>query len=106
MVSAPPASVTADHEPKLPQALPERGAEARSTTPLEVSIPAPESEPLPSVSGTERLVYHGPPARSAVWPVGAVVSLVRVKVAVAVEPAPLCEVTVWAPEAVVVLSQV
>ena len=52
-------------------------------------MPAPESEPLPRVSGTDRVVYQGPPESAAEAPVGAVVSLVTVKVAVAVEPAPL-----------------
>ena len=63
---------------------------------------------LPPVegSGTEAVVYQGPPASSTVWPVGAVVSGVRVKVEVVVRPALLVAVTVFSPVAVLVLSQV
>ncbi len=43
------------------------------------SRPEPASVPLSSVSGTEVVVYQGPPARSTLWPVGAVVSGVKVK---------------------------
>ena len=76
-------------EPKLPQVPLVRVAVARSTTPLAASTPAPESEPLSRVSGTDSVVYQGPPERSAVWPVGGVVSLVTVKVALEVVLAPL-----------------
>ena len=55
------------------------------------------SVPLPSVSGTDRLVYQGPPESAAVWPVGAVVSGVKVIVVVAVRPAPLVAVMFWLP---------
>ena len=64
------------------------------------------SGPQSRVSGTVVVVYQGPPASSIVWPVGAVVSGVRVKVAVVVRPAPLVAVTVLSPAAVLVLSQV
>jgi hypothetical protein len=106
LVSAPPARVTVLQEPKLPQVPAERLAEARSTTPLVESMPDSESEPFESVSATDALVYQGPPERAAVGPVGAVTSLVTVKVAVAVPLAPLVAVTVWVPEAVVVFVQV
>ena len=48
-------------------------------------------------------MYQGPPASSTVWPVGAVVSGVRVKVAVVVRPVPLVAVTVLSPVAVAVV---
>ena len=100
MVSAPPESVTVDHEPlNDPQVPLESVAVSRSTMPLEELRPEPASLPLPSVSGTDRLVYQGPPERAALWPVGPVASLVTVKVEVAVPLAPLYEVTVCAPEA-------
>ena len=63
------------------------GAESRSTVSLEVSRPEPVSVPQSRVSGTVVVVYQGPPVRSTLWPVGAVVSGVRVKVEVAVRPA-------------------
>ena len=47
-------------------------------------MPEPASLPSSSVSGTESVVYQGPPASATDWPVGAVVSLVRVKVPLAV----------------------
>ena len=68
----------------VPQAPLESGAEARSTRRVEVSRPAPASEPSPVVKPTERAVYHGPPASAIVWPVGAAVSRVSVKVLEAV----------------------
>ena len=64
---------------------------------LEVSRPEPASLPLSSVSGTVAEPYHGPPERSIVWPVGAVVSGVTVKVSVLVRPEPFVTVTVLAP---------
>ena len=51
-------------------------------------------------------MYHGPPERATDCPLGAVVSLVTVKLAVAVEPAPFVTVSVWLPDPVVLLSQV
>jgi len=57
-------------------------------------MPERASEPLFSVSGTDRLVYHGPPESAADAPVGAAVSFVTVNVAVDVPPAPLVAVTV------------
>ena len=73
---------------------------------LVASTPAPVSVPGSRVSGTEVVVYQGPPASSTLWPVGAVVSGVRVKVDVAVRPLLLVAVTVLSPVAVLVLSQV
>ena len=55
-MSAPPERLTGVYEPKLPQVPPDRVASARSTTPLAESTPEPESEPLPSVSGTDSVV--------------------------------------------------
>ncbi len=51
-------------------------------------------------------MYQGPPVSSTLWPVGAVVSGVRVKVPVAVSPLPLVAVTVLSPVAVSVAAQV
>ena len=51
--------------------LPESVASSRSTTLLEASTPEPASEPLSSVSGTDAVVYHGPPESAADWPLGA-----------------------------------
>ena len=62
------------------------------------------SVPGSMVSGTDGVVYQGPPPRSTLWPVGAVVSGVTVKAGAGV-PAPLVAVTVWLPVAVAVLSQ-
>ena len=77
-----------------------------ATSWVEVSRPEPASLPQSSVSGTEAVVYQGPPLRATLCPVGAATSFVTVKVAVAVPPAPLVTVTVCAPEAVVLWSQV
>ena len=101
-MSAPPTSVTVDQEPlKVPHEPAERVAESRSTTCGRASRPEPASLPKSSVSGTDAVVYQGPPESAAVWPVGAVVSFVTVKVSVEVSPAPFVTVTVCAPEAVV-----
>ena len=83
-----------------------RVADWRSTAPLEVSRPEPVSLPLSAVRSTEVVVYQGPVVRSMVWPAGAVVSGVTVKVEVLVRPEPLLEVTVLAPVAVSVAVQV
>src|SRR5690242_13701480 len=69
-------------------------------------MPEPASEPQPIVSGTEALVYHGPPASAADSPLGAVVSFDTVKLAAAVWPAPFVTVTVCRPDAVVFWSHV
>ncbi len=107
MSSLLPVRVTVVQEPLNPvQAPPASGEESRSTTSLARSRPEPVSVPKSIVSGTEVVVYQGPPESAAVAPVGAAVSLVTVNVPVAVPPAPLVAVTVWLPEAVVVLSQV
>ena len=89
------------HEPNVPQVPPVRVAEARSTRRVDASRPAPVSVPVSMVRGMEGVVYQGPAERSMVWPVGAVVSGVRVKVALAVSPAVLWAVTVCVPEVVV-----
>ena len=70
MVSAPAVRVTVLQEPKVPQVAPVSGAEARSTTPEVGSTPDWASLPLFSVSGTEVVVYHGPPASATERPVG------------------------------------
>src|SRR5436309_3004550 len=106
-MSAPPDRLTVDQLPlKLPQLPLESVAESRSTTCVEVSTPEPPSLPQSRVRGTEAVAYQGPPVSETDWPLGAVVSLVTVKVAVAVPPALFVAVTVLSPEAVVVLSQV
>src|SRR5690348_16083084 len=97
-MSAPPTSVTGVHEPEKVWHVPfESVAESRSTTPLPLAMPDPPSVPLPSVSGTDALVYHGPPLSDALWPLGAVESGVIVTESVAVVEAPLVAVTFFAP---------
>ena len=64
------------------------------------------SVPGSRVSGTVVVVYQGPPVRSMLWPVGAVVSGVRVNAELAVRPLLLVAVTVLLPVAVLVLSHV
>ena len=46
-------------------------------------------------------MYQGPPESATVWPVGAVVSGVKVMVVVAVRPALLVAVMFWLPEGAV-----
>ena len=92
--------VTALQEPKLPHEPPERVAVARSSRPLAGSIPDSASEPLSSVTPTERVVYQGPPVRVAVWPVGAVESAEIVSESPEERPAPLVAVSVVEPSAV------
>ncbi len=66
VVSAPPTRVTVDQEPlNVPQLPFESVAESRSTTWVVVSRPEPASEPQPIVSGTDRVVYQGPPESAA-----------------------------------------
>ena len=77
----------------------------RSTVSLLSSRPEPVSLPQSRVSGTEVVVYQGPPARSMLWPVGAVVSGVRVNAELAVRPLLLVAVTVLLPVAVSVAVQ-
>ena len=62
--------------------------------------------PSVSVRATEAVVYQGPPASSADWPVGAVVSGVTVNVPDDVCPAPFVTVTVFEPLAVSLAPQV
>ena len=50
--------------------------------------------PFASVSGTDSVVYQGPPERSTVWPAGAVESAEIVSVSEAVTAAPLVATTV------------
>ena len=77
-------------------------AVSRSTTWLEASRPEPASRaPVERERDGAGWCTRGRRRASTVWPVGAVVSLVTVKVSVAVRPAPLVAVTVWAPEALV-----
>ena len=59
----------------MPQVPPVSVAESRSTTCVAAVEAGAGVGAVSSVSGTERLVYHGPPERSTVWPVGAVVSV-------------------------------
>ncbi len=106
MVSAPATRVTGSHEPNAPQVPSVSVAEARSTAPLEGLTPEPASVPSSSVSSTESDVWKESPTSATLWPLGAVVSFARVKVLVVVPPAPLVAVTVCAPVAVVVPSQV
>ena len=85
----------------MPQLPPESVAESRSTICVLESMPAPASEPFESVSGTEAVVYHGPPESAADAPVGAVESGVSVN-ALGYDPIPpaaFVAVTVCAPEA-------
>ena len=49
-------------------------ADWRSTTTEAASTPEPASLPVSIVSGTEIVVYHGPPERDADWPDGPVES--------------------------------
>src|SRR4051794_8505106 len=107
VVSAPPESVSMLHDPlKVSHEPFVSVAESRSTTSVVASRPEPPSLPVSIASGTESDEYHGPPASATDWPAGAVVSLLTVKVAVAVEPAPFVTVTVWLPEAAVLWSHV
>ncbi len=75
-------------------------AEERSTTPVEASTPDLASEPLSRASGTDGVVYHGPPARSADCPFGAVASAPIVIESPALSPAPFVAVIVVDPSAV------
>ncbi len=73
--------MTAANVPKVPHVPLVSVADARSTTPLVESTPAPVSVPVVIVRGTD-VANHGPPERATAPPVGAVVSGVTVKVAV------------------------
>ena len=98
-MSAPPTSVTGAQPPKVSQVpFGERRVGALDDAAV-ASTPDRESVPSASVSGTDAVAYHGPVARSTVWPVGAMVSGVTVKSAVPVVPAPFVAVTVFTPVA-------
>src|SRR5207302_9108706 len=71
--------------PQLPF---ESVADARWTTPLAAFNPAAGSLPFESVSGTDSVVYHGPPESATVWPLGAVTSRTNVTVSAVRFPAP------------------
>src|SRR5438874_13738399 len=90
---------------KVPQVPSASAIESRSTRPDVESTPEPPSVPLPSVSGTDAVVYQGPPESAAVGPLGAVTSFVTVNEPVVVSPAPFATVTVCAPEALVEAPQ-
>ena len=81
----------------MPQVPSESVAESRSTISVAASRPAPASVPQSSVSGTEGVVYQGPPESATVWPVGAVVSALSVIVSVAVKLELFVAVTCCAP---------
>ncbi len=93
--------MTSAHDPNVPQPPPDAVAEARWTTPELVSRPAPESVPSASVRGIESVEKSGPPPSVTVCPVGPVVSLVSVSVAVEVWNALSSAVIVCAPGEVV-----
>ena len=99
--SAPATSVTGAHGPNVPQVPVVAVAAARSTSPDAPSTPAPASVPFISVSGTDRVVKFGPPLSATDWPVGPVVSLVSVSVAVEVWSALSSATIDWAPGEVV-----
>src|SRR5205814_10134661 len=90
--------------PNVPQRPFASGAEARSRSPVPVSRPERASVPFVVATAIEAEVNHGPPTSAAVWPVGAPVSGVTVKLAVLEVPTLLFAVTVWSPAAVVVLD--
>ena len=70
-------------------------ASARSTVTELGSMPAPASVPLSIVSGTDRLVYQGPPTSVADWPLGAAESGEIVIDAEAVVPELLVTTMSW-----------
>ena len=107
VVSAPAVRVIGVQLPvKVSQVPLVSAAESRSMVWVERSRPEPVSVPASRVSGTEVVLYQGPPLRSMLWPVGAVVSGVRVNAEVAVRPLLLVVVMVLSPLAVSVAVQV
>ena len=104
-MSAPATRVTGAQGLKVSQVPLVRVASERSNVWLEVSRPEPASVPQSSVSGTDGSSSR-PAGQVDLWPVGAVVSGVTVKVEMFVRPDPLWTVTVLAPLEVVVSSHV
>src|SRR5438552_18764256 len=82
---------------KLPQVPFVSVAEARSSRALEASIPDCESLPFESVSGTDSVVYQGPPESATDSPAGAVVSAEIVSESLLLAPAPFAAPTVREP---------